>query len=176
MTWRQKLDDYNQRYQHTGENPWRLLPASRLYTPKEPYSNIYSKLVERFRPENVYILSAGWGLIGSNFLTPIYSVTYSSSAKSENRRRGKDVFRDFNHLAEQADETDKPIVFIGGGNYVRQFCKLTETFSRPKIVLHSGQRPSLPPDYTPIEYIGDGSNYTWVYRCALDFIGGNIAI
>ena len=34
MSWRQKLDEYNQQFQRTGENPWNLLPASKLYTPR----------------------------------------------------------------------------------------------------------------------------------------------
>ena len=175
MSWRQKLDEYNQQFQRTGENPWNLLPASQLYTPREPYSNIYSNLVERYRPENVYILSAGWGLIGSNFLTPNYNVTHGGQDPM-NSRRGKDVVRDFNHLTLHAGGTERPIIFIGGSKYVRQFCKLTETFGCRKVVFYCGQRPSLPPGYTPIGYIGDSSARTWVYQCARDLIGGKIAI
>ena len=175
MPWRQKLDEYNQQYQRTGENPWCLLPASQLYTPREPYSNIYLKLVERFRADNVYILSAGWGLIGSSFLTPSYSVTFSGQ-NPVNRRRRKDVFRDFNHLTLHAGGTERPIVCIGGTGYVRQFCKLTEAFRWPKMVLHLGRQPSLPSDYTARRYMRDGHKHTWVYQCALDLIDGKLAI
>ena len=175
MSWRQKLEEYNQQYCLNGENPWCLLPASKLYIPRKPYSSIYQRLVEKFRPENVYILSAGWGLIGSNFLTPNYNVTFAGQEPA-NKRRGEDAFRDFNHLTLHAGGTEGPIAFIGSAGYVRQFFKFTETFGCRKTVLHVGRQPSLPRDYTPCRYISDGSNYTWVYQCAGDLIDGKIAI
>jgi hypothetical protein len=36
--------------------------------------------VDRFGLENVYVLSASWGLIRADFLTPYYDITFSSSA------------------------------------------------------------------------------------------------
>lgn len=71
-SWRNLLLEYNSR---PGNNPLGLLPAYQLYT-----NGTYGRLVERLGANNVYILSAGWGLIRSDFLTPYYDITFSSSA------------------------------------------------------------------------------------------------
>ncbi len=69
-TWRDLVQAYNAT--EKDRNPFGLSHAYRLYTPP-----IYTKLVDRFKKENVFILSAGWGLIASNFLTPNYDITFS---------------------------------------------------------------------------------------------------
>jgi hypothetical protein len=71
--WREVLLAYNR---EPNTNPLLLLPAYRLYE-----NPIYGSLVERLGIENVYILSAGWGLIRSDFLTPDYDITFSQSAR-----------------------------------------------------------------------------------------------
>jgi hypothetical protein len=71
ISWRQQLCKYNEAQ---SANPLRLLPAYQLYENKT-----YRLLVGRFGIENVYILSAGWGLIRSDFLTPHYDITFSQS-------------------------------------------------------------------------------------------------
>src|SRR5687767_7904212 len=63
-SWRQVLVAYNK---EEIENPFGLLPAWRLYG-----HPVYARLVGRLGAENVYILSAGWGLISASFLTPDY--------------------------------------------------------------------------------------------------------
>jgi hypothetical protein len=40
------------------------------------------RLVEKFGIEKVFILSAGWGLIRADFLTPNYDITFSGSAEA----------------------------------------------------------------------------------------------
>jgi hypothetical protein len=57
-------------------NPLGLYPAYRLYE-----NRVYGRLVEAFGVENIYILSAGWGLIRADFLTPYYDITFSHSAE-----------------------------------------------------------------------------------------------
>ena len=59
---------------------------------------------------NTYILSAGWGLINSEFLTPYYDITFSAAADNYKRRRKADTYRDFCMLPEDVDEL---IVFFG---------------------------------------------------------------
>ncbi|HKJ76463.1 MAG TPA: hypothetical protein VKA64_04590, partial [Gammaproteobacteria bacterium] len=61
-TWRQVLVEYNQ---SADANPLGLVPAYRLY--EDPR---YAQLVTRFGVDNVMILSAGWGLLPADFLTP----------------------------------------------------------------------------------------------------------
>lgn len=78
-SWRQVLLKYNE---ENAGNPLGLCPAYQLYIPKE-----YGRLVDRYGLKRVYILSAGWGLIRADFLTPYYDITYSEKAESYKRRR-----------------------------------------------------------------------------------------
>ena len=91
LTWRDHLLFYNK--EHHKDNPDKLKFATDLYEPK-----IYSQLVNKFGWKNVYILSAGWGLIPSNFRIPGYDITYSSQAPKYAHRLHSDVFNDFNFL------------------------------------------------------------------------------
>ena len=99
-------------------NPLRLLPAYQLYENKT-----YGLLVDRFGSESVYILSAGWGLVRSNFLTPYYDITFSQSADKYKQRRKRDRYNDFRMLPAQ---TTEKVCFIGGKDYLPLFCELTE--------------------------------------------------
>jgi len=67
--------------------------------------------VTRFGVKNVYILSAGWGLICADFLTPAYDITFSPSAAPYKRRRKTDRYEDFRMLPDKAE---REIVFFGG--------------------------------------------------------------
>jgi len=75
LTWHDVLLEYNKEYKHTGANRLGLLPAYRLYAPQ-----IYRQLVDHFGVSNVFILSAGWGLISADFLTPKYDITFPNIA------------------------------------------------------------------------------------------------
>jgi hypothetical protein len=121
--WRDVLLLYNQQ---PGNNPLRLLPAWRLY--RQP---AYGKLVKRFGEANVFILSAGWGLIRADFLTPSYVVTFSAQAEPFKRRRSSDAYADFNMLEGQQNE---PVAFFGGKDYLKLFCRLTENYEGQRIV------------------------------------------
>ncbi len=72
-TWRDVLARYNERYAREGANPDRLLPAGDLYSPR-----VYRGLTDAFGPANVFILSAGWGLVRADFLLPDYDITFSN--------------------------------------------------------------------------------------------------
>ena len=93
-TWRQRLVAYNNTCnEQQQDNPFGLLPAYRLYS-----NDRYGELVEKFGSDNVYIMSAGWGLINADFLTPNYDITYSQSARGPDaykRRKPKDFLRGF---------------------------------------------------------------------------------
>jgi hypothetical protein len=107
-------------------NPLGLYPAYRLYE-----NGAYGRLVEAFGLENVYILSAGWGLIGAAFLTPCYDITFSPSAEGYKRRRKTGPYRDFCMLP--ADESSE-IVFLGGKDYVPLFCSVTAVVRNKRTV------------------------------------------
>jgi hypothetical protein len=113
-SWREALLDYNRRAK---SNPLGLYPAYRLYK-----NQIYERLVDRLGLNNVYILSAGWGLIRADFLTPYYDITFSQSADGFKRRRKTDRYLDFSMLPDRPNEE---IVFFGGKDYLPLLCSLT---------------------------------------------------
>ena len=78
------LQEYNDA---PNENPFGLLQAGRLYKDKT-----YGMLMEECGPERLYVLSAGWGLIRSDYLTPDYNIIFSNHENVEvfKRRRARD--------------------------------------------------------------------------------------
>jgi len=72
VSWRSLIWDYNKA---RARNPLKLYPAYRLYI-----DDAYGALVKQFGITNTFILSAGWGLIRSDFLTPQYNITFSGAA------------------------------------------------------------------------------------------------
>lgn len=129
--WREWLLDYNA---HPSGNPLGLLPAWLLYR-----HECYAALVERYGTENVFILSAGWGLIRADFLTPVYDITFSAQADAFKRRRTRDAYADFNMLEGRDDE---PVAFFGGKDYLPLFYRLTaNTPGRRIAVFNSASEP-----------------------------------
>ena len=169
ISWRDKLLDYNRKYQDTGYNPDDILPAWQLYK-----NSIYSKLVNKYGAENTYILSAGWGLIRSDFLTPHYDITFSSNSKVEQykRRYRKDKFEDWNCLPK---DPKGPIVFLGGNNYRPLFCTLAESRDCRKVVFYKAQEQPEAPGCDLKRY-NTKTNTNWHYQCAWDLIEGKISI
>ncbi len=156
-TWREKLVAYNKSYKD--ENPFRLLKAYKLYTPRCPYSNVYTQLVEIFGIDNVYILSAGWGLIQASFLTPKYDITFSGSGY---KRRGTcDQYCDFNHLESTIDED---LLFLGGQKYLDLFTNLTQNYNGRRIVYYNSQEKPNYDDVKSVHY-ETKDKYRWVYEC-----------
>jgi hypothetical protein len=128
-TWRQILIDYNRT---PGNNPLGLCQAYELYE-----RSVYRRLVDKFGLDKVYILSAGWGLIRADFLTPWYDITFSPSAEAFKRRRMKDRYCDFQMLPNDVAED---VVFLGGKDYLPLFCKLTADLQHADrlLQLHDG--------------------------------------
>ena len=114
-TWRTILEQYNAA---PSDNPLGLLPAWRLY--RNP---TYEMLAERIGPERLYILSAGWGLIRADYLTPNYDITFSKAKNVQlfKRRRYRDTYKDFKLPSGIAS----PLVFFGGRDYIPLFVRLT---------------------------------------------------
>ena len=162
-SWRDVLREYNKDYLADPEsNPHHLLPAWQLYSPPT-----YKLLRDRFR-EKLYILSAGWGLIRANFLTPNYDITFSSARNVEKfkRRTRRATYSDFCLAPTVSAE---PIVFFGGKNYVPLFCKLTAAATGPRTVYYAGNRPPAPRCILR----SFGKPFTnWQYQCAAAFASG----
>ena len=162
-SWRDALREYNNNYTAApDDNPDHLLPAWQLYSPPT-----YKLLWDRFR-EKLYILSAGWGLIRADFLTPNYDITFSSARNVEKfkRRTLRATYRDF---CLPPTVTAEPIVFFGGKNYIPLSCKLTEAAKGPRTVYYAGSRPAAP--RCTLRSFGKPST-NWHYECAKRFVRG----
>jgi hypothetical protein len=118
----------------------------------------------------VFILSAGWGLIPATFLTPHYDITFSASADPWNRRRKEDRYEDFCMMRDDGEE----IMFLGGKDYLPLFCRLTAALKGGKTVFfNSADRPDLPAGFTPVRY-RTSTRTNWHYECAQDLADGRI--
>lgn len=156
-SWREVLPAYNR---ELNNNPLRLLPAFQLYE-----NPVYERLVQRLGVEDIYILSAGWGLIRSDFLTPDYDITFSPIARGADaykRRRKGDRYDDFRMLHE---DTEDDILFFGGKDYVPLFCALTQRAKAKRKIFHSAGQPPPAPDCTPIKF-ETTTRTNWHYECA----------
>jgi hypothetical protein len=162
ISWRRMLLKYNQQDK---ANPLGLYPAYHLYENK-----IYRRLVDHIGLHKVYILSAGWGLISANFLTPHYDITFSQSAEGYKRRRKTDHYIDFRMLP---DETDEEILFFGGKDYLPLFCSLTNAIKTTKTVFYnSAQRPQV--SGCTLQRFETTTRTNWQYECANAFLDGAI--
>ena len=105
-----------------GNNHLGLLPAWQLYE-----NETYALMAERYGKDRLYILSAGWGLIAADFLTPKYDITFSAQADGFKRRSKKDRYNDLRMLSV---DTEEPVVFFVSKEYVRLACQLTKVVSQ----------------------------------------------
>jgi hypothetical protein len=160
MTWRQMLLGYNERPE---SNPRGLLPAWQLYE-----NRIYAQLVKQIGVHNVYILSAGWGLIGAGFLTPQYDITFSASAEPYKRRRRGDRYEDLRMLP---DDTEHDVLFFGGKDYLPLFCSLTDTVRGTRTVFYNSKIPPQAPGCRLVLF-DTATRTNWHYECAKAFLDG----
>ena len=156
-SWRTVLREYNL---DPTENPLGLLPAWRLY--KNP---TYKILADHCGQDRLYILSAGWGLIRADFLTPNYDITFSKARNVApfKRRRHQDTYEDF-QLPSSAAES---IVFFGCRDYIPLFRKLTAKTKGNRMVFYAGRGLDVP-DCT-LRRFGDPFT-NWHYQCAQAFV------
>ena len=163
-TWRQLVAEYNK---NPGNNPLGLYPAFELYK-----RDVYRRLVDKFDLKNVYILSAGWGLIRADFLTPSYDITFSASAEPYARRLKTNKYADFQMLPP---ETGDQVVFLGGKDYLPLFCNLTARIrSTPVAFYNSTKLPSAKRCH--LKRFETTTMTNWHYECAKALIGGLITV
>ena len=163
QTFRDALVAYNATPE---DNPLALLPAWRLYE-----DDAYRALAEGVGAENVFILSAGWGLIESNFLTPTYDITFSNGVATYKRRRPRDSYNDLRRLPSEGTSR---IVFAGGADYIPLFLELTEGITAERIVYHHASRVPLAANaqFVPVE--SDDTN-DWHLQWARDYAAGKVS-
>jgi hypothetical protein len=164
LTWRESLAAYNAK----GTNPYGLLSAGMLYA--QP---AYQKLLDYVAAENLYILSAGWGLIRSDYLLPDYDITFSSQCESWKRRKPCDHFQDFAHLTQDRIVEDETVYFFGGKAYLPLYYTLTQALPTRKVVYYRSK--SIPENgaFKYIRYDCPGST-NWHYQCIKDFMADKI--
>ena len=163
-SWREELLRYNR---EPAGNPLDLLPAWQLYRRPE-----YELLYRKFGPDNLYILSAGWGMIRADFLVPNYDITFSGNAEKYKRRRqrDRDTYDDFRKLP---DDTAKPVVFFGGKDYVNLFCALTNHVKSPRHVIYNAIQPPNAPG-CQLRKFETRTKTNWHYEPARAFAEGRM--
>jgi len=169
--WRDVLEEYNEEYKASGDNPLRLLPAWQLY--KDPIYKSYEILVRHYGKERVYILSAGWGLIRADFLTPDYDITFStaSNVKLYQRRHRQDKYDDFKLPSDVAESA----VFFGSRNYIDFFCRMTSRVrvQRQRMIFWAGNNKPDASGCMLREY-KTTLRTNWHYKCAKEFAEGRL--
>ena len=168
-SWRDHLVAYNS----NGDNPLGLSTAFELYVPPAA-PDVYRRLVDTFGTENVFILSAGWGLIRADFLTPSYDITFTSAVKKKapwKHRHRRDAYNDFRHLAVPCGEE---IFFVGGKDYVPLFCDLTDHLDTPRRVFYNSGVPPRAPGCT-LQRFETNKKMNWQYDCAWAVLGGTVS-
>jgi hypothetical protein len=125
------------------------------------------RLTQQLGLENVFILSAGWGLISANFLAPQYDITFSQSAEAYKRRGKHEHYQDLCMLPGRADD----IVFVGGKDYLPLFCTLTKSVGARKTAIYNSQRVPEAPGCR-LERFETTTRTNWHYECANAMIDG----
>lgn len=111
------------------ENRDDLLSSYILYKP-----NIYNVLYQHYG-NDLFIFSAGWGIVRADYKLPKYNITFSTKNNiPPYAKRNNNFFDDFNQL-EEIDENER-ILFIAGKDYVFPFCELTEHLPNEKIIIY----------------------------------------
>ena len=155
-TWREHLVAYNE----AGPNPYGLLRAFELYE-----NPAYRQLVGQLGIENVYILSAGWGLIRADFLTPLYDITFSSPVKKSapwKYRRRTAAYRDLSQIPETSPDE---VFFLGGKDYVPLFCDLTAGVAGRRTIIYNSDTPPRAPG-CHLERYQTSTRTNWHYEAA----------
>lgn len=153
-TWRHRLLQANQ---VRSPNPSGLLPAVELYE-----NPVYRRLATSFGLDRLFILSAGWGLIRADFLTPNYDITFSQSADPYKRRRPSARYADFTMLPLDSDDQ---VVFLGGKDYLPLFEKLTRGARGERVVMYnSATLPRVPG--CKLQRFVTTTRTNWHYECA----------
>lgn len=161
VSWRELLVRYNN---DIGDNPLGLLPAYGLYSPP-----IYQQLADGVGRKRLFILSAGWGIVRADYLTPNYDITFSNavrkSAPHKQRKKG-DQYADFCMLPSDVSE---PIHFFGGNDYLPLFLTLTNGMNAPRNVFYVSKKTPIVPGCTTVRF-ETTQRTNWHYSCAAAFL------
>jgi hypothetical protein len=152
-----------------------LLPAYDLYNPE-----IYTLLFQHFGID-LFIFSAGWGIVRADYRLPKYDITFGKGKKNPIYavRNPNQIFNDFNQL-EGIDVNEK-IVFFAGKDYVIPFCQLTDHLPNQKIIIYKNQdvlnnNPYLNNNNFQFMYYQTKKCMNWHYEFAQKLITNEIEL
>lgn len=166
MPWRDVVVACNE---NPANNPYGLLPAIGLYA-----HPAYARLAAHVALEKLFIFSAGWGLIPSTFLTPLYDITFSAAANVERwkRRRKGDGYNDLSLLPP---ETEEGIVFFGGKDYLPLFSELTREVKRRRTVIYNAATPPEAPGCRLVRH-ETTTRTNWHYGAVDAWLAGKLVV
>jgi hypothetical protein len=159
-TWRDELLAYNR---NPDGNALGLLPAFELYQ-----NEAYQKLAAKVGLSNMFILSAGWGLIAASFLAPHYNITFTAQADAYKRRRKRDFYHDLSMLPPG---TKEPVLFFGGRDYLPLFDHLTSEVLGPRIVFYNSATAPQVKNGRAVRF-ETRTRTNWHYECVDAFLAG----
>lgn len=130
-------------------------------------------LVESFGEERVFVLSAGRGLICSDYLTPAYDITFNTRAKLKSPEAFFDSSRMYRYF-QQLPDADEPVIFIGGRDNLPLSNALTTNLRRERIAFFRTDGATSAP--AKIDHNSSirfrpypvAARTNWHYQCALD--------
>jgi hypothetical protein len=174
LSWRDRLVQYEKTSRK--DNAFHLPEAYLLYKHKA-----YRDLVRRFGCEHVFILSAGWGLIRADYLTPPYDITFNKRAKQQNPPAFCNSTVGYEYFQQIPRGGTGPIVFLGGRDYHILFSELTAPLNRGRIVyIRAGESnstwratPKFEFDWRPFRV---AALTNWHYQCADALATGKLTI
>jgi len=162
-SWRELLVDYNK---DPGDNPLGLLPSYRLYM-----NSVYSALADRVGVANLYILSAGWGMLPATFLTPDYDITFSRDADPWKRRGKRHRYADF----PMPNDSDETLLFFGSNSYLPLYAELTANWNGPRLALYNAsQMPAV--EGVQLIRFETSTRTNWQYEPVRAFLLGHLDV
>jgi hypothetical protein len=171
MSWRDYLIQ--------NQNDQNLLSAYKLYVPRT-FPFVYLDLYNKYKI-NFYILSAGWGLVNSEFRLPKYDITFSNTAQPKNKRNNNLIEPIYNDFYQLTVNDDEDIIFICSKDYLKLFYQLTQNLPNRKIIYHFGTALPLNivlPNQTFLyrQYLPENPNdkRNWHYELAYKISNGII--
>ena len=119
----------------TGSETWRdFITNNQQQIPFKAYElyrrDEYRQLYDSYR-DSFYILSAGWGLVNSEFRLPRYDITFLNKNQETFRNNKVNNYEDFNQLILKPHDE---IIFIGTEKYLPLFFNLTDKIINKKII------------------------------------------
>jgi hypothetical protein len=145
-----------------------LLRAVDLYAPP-----IYSKLAGKFGETNLFILSAGWGLVKSTYLLPYYDITFShkKGVPAECGRGQLEMgWNDFDHLKRRVKPGEEVHCFVTL-DYLPLLCQLTRSYKgNCRIVIHYKSSTMPRKDGYRYEKYTGSAKTNWHYQAAKEFM------